>query len=167
MSTPEFETFLKQYPTLKKTESIDSLRASDYSRLDGGEHIYFDYTGVCIYAESQFKIHQPLLNETVFGNPDSSNTTSLAATQLVEGTREYILKFFNADPDEYLAIFTSNSSSGMNHWYSASASAYRPALTQLYSVTVSFGKAHTKPATQPSAPSASSSMAMVSTPQRI
>ncbi|MBL8080378.1 MAG: aminotransferase class V-fold PLP-dependent enzyme [Anaerolineales bacterium] len=113
MSTPEFETFLKQYPTFKKTESIDTLRASDYSRLDAGEHIYFDYTGGGIYAESQIKKHQKLLNENVFGNPHSSNPTSLAATHLVEGAREYILKFFNADPDEYLAIFTSNASGAL------------------------------------------------------
>src|SRR5690349_18843943 len=113
MSTPEFETFLKQYPSFKKTESIDQLRASDYSRLDRGEHIYFDYTGGGIYAESQIQKHQKLLNEHVFGNPHSSNPTSMEATRLVEGAREYILKFFNADPDEYLAIFTSNASGAL------------------------------------------------------
>lgn len=113
MSLPEFENFIKQYPTFKKTESIDKLRASDYSRLDAGEHIYFDYTGGGIYAESQIRKHQQLLNENVFGNPHSSNPTSIAATHLVESAREYILKFFNADPDEYLAIFTSNASGAL------------------------------------------------------
>jgi molybdenum cofactor sulfurtransferase len=113
MSIPEFETFLKQYPTFKKTEPIDTLRARDYSRLDRGEHIYFDYTGGGIYAESQIQKHQKLLNEHVFGNPHSSNPTSMEATHLVEGTREYILKFFNADPDEYLAIFTPNASGAL------------------------------------------------------
>jgi len=42
----------------------------------------------------------------VFGNPHSSNPTSQTATQLVEHAREYVLNFFNADPEEYLAIFT-------------------------------------------------------------
>jgi molybdenum cofactor sulfurtransferase len=113
MSNPEFETFLKQYPTFKKTESLDKLRASDYSRLDAAEHIYFDYTGGGIYAESQIRKHQQLLTDNVFGNPHSSNPTSIAATHLVESAREYILKFFNADPDEYLAIFTSNASGAL------------------------------------------------------
>lgn len=113
MSTPEFETFLKRYSTFKKTESIDTLRASDYSRLDAAEHVYFDYTGGGIYAESQIRKHQQLLNENVFGNPHSSNPTSITATHLVESAREYILKFFNADPDEYLAIFTSNASGAL------------------------------------------------------
>jgi selenocysteine lyase/cysteine desulfurase len=113
MSTKEFETFLEQYPTYKKTESIDVIRKKDYARLDDAEHVYFDYTGGGIYAESQIEKHQKLLRENVFGNPHSSNPTSLAATKLVEGTREYILKFFNADPDEYLAIFTSNASGAL------------------------------------------------------
>src|SRR5690606_15229619 len=71
------------------------------------------YTGGGIYAESQIKKHQKLLSENVFGNPHSTNPTSLAATHLVESTREYILNFFNADPNEYLAIFTPNASGAL------------------------------------------------------
>ncbi|KXK15463.1 MAG: SufS subfamily cysteine desulfurase [Chloroflexi bacterium OLB14] len=113
MSSKEFQTFLEQYPTFKQTEIIDKLRASDYARLDAGEHIYLDYTGGGIYAESQIKKHQKLLSENVFGNPHSTNPTSFASTELVEGAREYILKFFNADPNEYLAIFTPNASGAL------------------------------------------------------
>ena len=113
MPTKDFQTFLEKYPTYKQTESIDALRKKDYARLDDAEHVYLDYTGGGIYAESQIKKHHKLLSENVFGNPHSSNPTSQAATHLVEGTREYILKFFNADPDEYLAIFTSNASSAL------------------------------------------------------
>ena len=109
----EFQTFLQKYPTFKQTLSIDKLRKTDYARLDAGEHVYLDYTGGGIYAESQIQRHQQLLREGVFGNPHSSNPTSLAATHLVEGAREYILKFFNANPDEYLAIFTPNASGAL------------------------------------------------------
>ena len=112
MST-EFETFLQKYPTYQQTEKIDTLRKHDYTRLDSGEHVYLDYTGGGIYAESQVEKHHQLLKENVFGNPHSTNPTSIAATHLVEGTREYILKFFNADPDEYLAIFTPNASGAL------------------------------------------------------
>ncbi|NOT05236.1 MAG: aminotransferase class V-fold PLP-dependent enzyme [Anaerolineales bacterium] len=113
MAENEFQTFLKQYPTYAKTESIDALRKKDYARLDRGEHIYLDYTGGGIYAESQIEKHHQLLHEHVFGNPHSSNPTSLVATEFVEGAREYVLKFFNADPNEYLAIFTSNASAAL------------------------------------------------------
>lgn len=109
----EYETFLQKYPAYKQTAIIDELRRTDYARLDAGEHVYLDYTGGGLYAESQIQKHQQLLKENVFGNPHSSNPTSLAATHLVEGAREYILKFFNADPDEYLAIFTPNASGAL------------------------------------------------------
>jgi molybdenum cofactor sulfurtransferase len=110
---PEFVEFLKAYPAYPATNIIDDLRASEYARLDLGGHIYLDYTGGGLYAESQLRRHNRLLAEHVFGNPHSSNPTSQAATQLVEHAREYVLRFFNADPDEYLAIFTSNASGAL------------------------------------------------------
>lgn len=113
MPANEFETFLRKYPAYKNTQAIDDLRKSDYARLDAGEHVYLDYTGGGLYAESQLQKHQQLLRENVFGNPHSTNPTSIAATHLVERAREYVLKFFNADPDEYLAIFTPNASGAL------------------------------------------------------
>ena len=83
------------------TEKLDALRAAEYARLDAANHTYLDYTGGGLYADSQLRRHSRLLSEHVFGNPHSSNPTSQAATQLVEHAREYVLKFFNADPDEY------------------------------------------------------------------
>jgi len=110
---PEFVAFLKSYPTYPTTHIIDDLRAAEYARLDLGGHIYLDYTGGGLYADSQLRRHHHLLSEHIFGNPHSSNPSSQTATQLVEHAREYLLKFFNADPDEYLAIFTSNASSAL------------------------------------------------------
>lgn len=110
---PEFVNFIKSYPTYPSTHSIDELRSSEYARIDLGEHIYLDYTGGGLYAETQLRQHNKLLAERVFGNPHSGNPTSQAATQLVEHAREYVLKFFNADPQEYLAIFTSNASGAL------------------------------------------------------
>ncbi len=110
---PEFVAFLKAYPAYPTTHIIDDLRANEYARLDIGGHIYLDYTGGGLYAESQLRRHNKLLAEHVFGNPHSSNPTSQAATILVEHAREYVLKFFNADSDEYLAIFTSNASGAL------------------------------------------------------
>lgn len=110
---PSYPEFLKAYPAYSSTAVIDKLRASEFTRLDRGEHIYLDYTGGGLYAETQLRQHQKLLAENVFGNPHSSNPTSQAATKFVEGAREYILHFFRADPDEYLAIFTTNASSAL------------------------------------------------------
>jgi molybdenum cofactor sulfurtransferase len=110
---PDFISFLRAYPAYPTTHILDDLRASEYARLDIGGHIYLDYTGGGLYAESQLRRHSKMLSEHVFGNPHSTNPASQAATQLVEHAREYVLKFFNADPDEYLAVFTSNASGAL------------------------------------------------------
>jgi selenocysteine lyase/cysteine desulfurase len=111
--TPDYDVFLKAYPSYPATQTIDDLRRAQYSRLDAGEHIYLDYTGAGIYAESQLRQHQELLQQNVFGNPHSSNPTSLAATRFVEHARGYVLRFFNADPQEYDVIFTNNASGAL------------------------------------------------------
>src|SRR5512146_2905025 len=110
---PGFDEFLKAYPSYRDTEIIDELRRTQYARLDAGEHVYLDYTGGGLYAESQLQQHQELLRKNVFGNPHSTNPTSLAATKLADSARAYVLKFFHADPREYDVIFTLNASGAL------------------------------------------------------
>lgn len=113
MTNPSFSTFLSQFPTYSSTESLDRLRQEEYSRLDRTGQVYLDYTGGGLYAESQVKNHLQMLEQQVFGNPHSSNPTSQASTIRVEETRLAILRFFNASPDEYVVIFTSNASGAL------------------------------------------------------
>jgi selenocysteine lyase/cysteine desulfurase len=105
--------FRKSYPEFVTTRSLDELRMTEYSRLERLGHIYLDYTGGGLYAEAQVHAHMELLLQHVFGNPHSTNPTSLAMTRLVEQTRAYVLEFFNASPDEYVAIFTHNASGAL------------------------------------------------------
>jgi len=105
--------FLQAYPTFGSTQILDDLRARDYARLDEQGHTYLDYTGGGLYAESQLRQHMTLLSNGVFGNPHSANPTSLAMTRLVEQARAYVLEYFNASPDEYVAIFTLNASGAL------------------------------------------------------
>jgi len=107
------QSLKQQYPKYADTHKIDLLRAKQYSRLDEGGHVYLDYTGAGLYADSQLKDHFHLLEEHVFGNPHSYNPTSSKATELVEKARQYILEFFNASADEYVCIFTANASSAL------------------------------------------------------
>ena len=92
---------------------LDELRRSDFARLDRGGHVYLDYTGGGLYAESQLREHMRLLERGVFGNPHSINPTSAASTELVERARASVLEFFNASPEEYVAIFTPNATGAL------------------------------------------------------
>lgn len=106
------EAFCRAYPQFD-LEAQAALRAREYSRLDAEQHIYLDYTGGGLYAESQLDAHMALLKHGVFGNPHSSNPTSQAATQLDDSARAAVLDYFRASPDEYVVIFTQNASGAL------------------------------------------------------
>jgi molybdenum cofactor sulfurtransferase len=92
---------------------LDELRATDYARLDQAGHVYLDYTGGGLYAASQVRAHERLLERLVLGNPHSINPASRVATDLVERARVAVLDFFNASPDEYVVVFTANASAAL------------------------------------------------------
>lgn len=116
ITTPTtYEQFLQQYPGYAATAVLDDLRQTEYGRLDAQQQCYLDYTGGGLYAESQLEQHFAMLRQNVYGNPHSANPTSLAMTELVESTREYVMHYFNASPDDYVAIFTPNASGALKH----------------------------------------------------
>ena len=93
--------FNAAYPGYETTARLDELRATEYSYLDEGGHVYLDYTGSGLPARSQLRAHAARLRSGVYGNPHSDNPTSSAATLLVERARAAVLRYFNANPDEY------------------------------------------------------------------
>ena len=105
--------FRLEHPRYADTAVLDELRASDLARLDRGGHVYLDYTGGGLFAESQLREHVELLQADVFGNPHSLNPASAASTELVERARAYALDFFGASPEEYVAIFTPNATGAL------------------------------------------------------
>ena len=108
-----FRDFLDAYPGYGDTERIDEVRRRDFARLDRQRHIYLDYTGGGLYADSQIAKHMELLRSTVLGNPHSTNPTSIGATDKVECCRRRILSFFNAAAEDYAVIFTANASQAL------------------------------------------------------
>ncbi|MCA9988335.1 MAG: aminotransferase class V-fold PLP-dependent enzyme [Anaerolineales bacterium] len=92
---------------------LAALRRQEYGRLDAREQVYLDYTGGGLYAQSQLDAHMAQLAANVYGNPHSSNPTSMAATKLVDQARDYVRHYFNADPAEYAVIFTANASGAL------------------------------------------------------
>jgi selenocysteine lyase/cysteine desulfurase len=108
-----FERFLAAWPDYRATLALDELRSRDYSRLDRDGHIYLDYTGGSLYADSQVRAHVDLLARGVFGNPHSGSLTSVATTTIVEQTRRRILSYFNAPPASYTVVFTQNATAAL------------------------------------------------------
>jgi len=93
--------------------SFEELRAREFARLDEGGHVYLDYTGSGLYAECQVRDHDEFLEHHVLGNPHSENPASAIATRLVERARRDVLAFFDANPEEYTVVFTSNASAAL------------------------------------------------------
>jgi molybdenum cofactor sulfurtransferase len=94
---------------------LDALRAAEYRRLDQQHHVYLDYTGGSLHADSQVRAHAELLTANVFGNPHSASLTSSEMTELVEHTRRAVLAWFTASPEEYTAVFTANATGALKH----------------------------------------------------
>jgi selenocysteine lyase/cysteine desulfurase len=111
--TAAYEAFLNAFPAYAFTKQLDVLRATEYARLDQQRQVYLDYTGGGVYAEAQVRKHVAMLTGGVFGNPHSKNLTSMAMTELVEQTRDDILRYFNASLDDYMVIFTPNATGAL------------------------------------------------------
>jgi molybdenum cofactor sulfurtransferase len=90
---------------------FEKLRKEEFSRLDTAGHAYLDYTGGNLYPASLILKHQKMLLENTFGNPHSTNPTSLRATELVEEARKKVLEFFRAE--DYICVFTQNASGAL------------------------------------------------------
>ena len=108
-----FAEFVTAHPDYRETGVLDELRRSEYARLDAAGQVYLDYTGGGLYAMSQVHDHHALLERQVFGNPHSASPSSGATTALVERTRRDVLDYFNAPPDEYTAVFTTNATGAL------------------------------------------------------
>ncbi len=97
---------------LPDDDYFSRLRQEEYGRIDENGQIYLDFTGGNLYAYSQLKQHQDLLQNNVFGNPHSINPTSKKSTELVDAARKKVLDFFHAE--DYLCVFTQNASSALH-----------------------------------------------------
>ena len=105
--------FEHAHPSYGATRALDDLRKRDYPLLDGLGHVYLDYTAGNLIPLSLVERHTALLRDHVLGNPHSTNPASALTTTFVEQARLSVLEFFNADPDEYVVIFTANATQAL------------------------------------------------------
>ena len=105
---------LSAAPRAEVGVDFSELRAREFSRLDASGHAYLDYTGSALYPERLVTEHAEALRHSVLGNPHSESPASRASTALVHAARERVLRFFDADPDEYVVCFTANTTGAIH-----------------------------------------------------
>ncbi|KAF8324448.1 pyridoxal phosphate-dependent transferase [Cantharellus anzutake] len=104
--------FVMAHPEWRASKPVDLLRKREYARLnDAGT--YLDYTGASLYPKSLVENHARLMKRAVFGNPHSASPSSEMSSRLASEARLAVLSFFDADPNEYTVIFTSNASNAL------------------------------------------------------
>ena len=109
---------------------LDTLRRTDYTRLERSGETYVDYMGGALYPESLIKVHTDFLNRSVMGNThsvsnryvyapfycSSTNTdlplSSTLSFHCANEARAAVLSHFNA-PSDYTVVFTANASAAL------------------------------------------------------
>jgi hypothetical protein len=82
-STAE-SSFLSKYPEYKLTSVLDSLRKSDYVRLDRAEQTYVDFVGGALYPETLIRMHSVFLQQSVLGNTHSASNRYVSNAPAVD-----------------------------------------------------------------------------------
>ncbi|WPH01114.1 Hypothetical protein R9X50_00394900 [Acrodontium crateriforme] len=90
---------------------IESLRKDEYPMLENG--IYLDHAGTTLYSKTLMDNFHAEMMASLMGNPHSSSPASQKSTQLVENIRAELLQFFNADPEHFDLVFTSNATAAI------------------------------------------------------
>ncbi|KAG1737833.1 PLP-dependent transferase [Suillus paluster] len=107
-----YSAFLKSFPEYQSTWILDTLRRTDFARLDRTGETYVDYMGGAQHPESLVRVHSAFLTETVMGNTHSVSNSSKLSSQYADEARVAVLSFFRAPPG-YTVIFTANATAAL------------------------------------------------------
>ncbi|KAH7101279.1 PLP-dependent transferase [Auriculariales sp. MPI-PUGE-AT-0066] len=103
-----------RYPAFQITAPLDDLRREQLQQLDTGE-TYVDWMGSAVFPRSLVAKHTMMLLDThsVFGNTHSGSQSSQLSSNHTATARQEVLRHFDADPSEYVVVFTQNASSAL------------------------------------------------------
>ncbi|EAU91235.1 methyltransferase type 11 [Coprinopsis cinerea okayama7 len=107
-----YQEFIRDYPEYRLTWILDTLRRTDFSRLERNEETYVDYMGASLYPESLVRVHAEFLNNSILGNTHSVSNSSKLSLDCANEARQAVLAFFQAPP-EYTVIFTANTTASL------------------------------------------------------
>ncbi|KAG5651705.1 hypothetical protein H0H81_007738, partial [Sphagnurus paluster] len=96
----------------RSTWILDTLRRTDYTRLESNGETYVDFMGGALYPESLIKVHTEFLRHSVMGNTHSVSNSSKLSLNCADEARAAVLSFFKAPP-EYTVVFTANATGAL------------------------------------------------------
>ncbi|KAG5653791.1 hypothetical protein H0H81_010461 [Sphagnurus paluster] len=96
----------------RSTWILDTLRRTDYARLERSGETYVDFMGGALYPESLIKVHTDFLSRSVMGNTHSVSNSSKLSLKCADEARAAVLSFFKAPP-EYTVVFTANATGAL------------------------------------------------------
>ncbi|EJD36708.1 PLP-dependent transferase [Auricularia subglabra TFB-10046 SS5] len=108
------DAFYARYPAYALTTALEDLRKREYARLDRGE-TYVDWMGSAVFPDCIVRHHAQMLLDpcNVFGNTHSRSESSKLSASHAQVARAAVLRFFDADTNEYAVIFTQNASTAL------------------------------------------------------
>ncbi|OQE22350.1 hypothetical protein PENSTE_c010G05766 [Penicillium steckii] len=104
----------EQHPTAYSrgySADVDKIREENYPLLN--DTTYLDHAGTTPYAKSMIEAFSQDMTSNLFGNPHSMSLSSQLSTTRTDDIRVRVLRFFNADPDEFDLVFVANATAAI------------------------------------------------------
>ena len=92
-------------------DCVEQMRETEYPMLK--ESVYLDHAGTTLYSKTLMERFHADIMANLYGNPHSASISSQKSTQEIESVRLQLLRFFNADPDEFDLVFVANATAGI------------------------------------------------------
>ncbi|EXJ65316.1 selenocysteine lyase [Cladophialophora yegresii CBS 114405] len=91
--------------------NIDDIRAAEYPQLK--DTTYLDHAGTTLYTKTLIENYSREMTSNLFGNPHSASGSSQLSSRRIDDARLSVLRFFNADPDEFDVVFVANATAAI------------------------------------------------------
>ncbi|KAI4739095.1 molybdenum cofactor sulfurase protein-like protein [Aureobasidium sp. EXF-12298] len=90
---------------------IEHMRQTEYPMLKGAT--YLDHAGTTLYSKSFLETFTKDMMGNLYGNPHSASQASQRSTHQVQDVRLQLLRFFDANPDDFDLVFVANATAGI------------------------------------------------------
>ncbi|TGO06843.1 hypothetical protein BTUL_0453g00030 [Botrytis tulipae] len=96
---------------MEYNKAVEEFRKHEYPMLK--DAVYLDHAGTTLYSKSLMERYMVDMMSNLYGNPHSASTSSQLSTSRIEDARLNVLRFFNADPEDFDVVFVANATAGI------------------------------------------------------